>query len=139
MEEKTEIIRKSFGLKEAVKPQLRESYHSSLIEQIKAHDFRHQAGRISIYLAREFGFCYGVDRAIDYAYETKAKFPGRRVFLTNEIIHNPRVNTNLLEIGIRFLRGPYKTGGGIETVTREDIVIIPAFGNTVGELEELQK
>ncbi|HLD50692.1 MAG TPA: 4-hydroxy-3-methylbut-2-enyl diphosphate reductase [bacterium] len=139
MEEKTEIIRKSFGLKEAVKPQLRESYHSSLIEQIKAHDFRHQAGRISIYLAREFGFCYGVDRAIDYAYETRAKFPGRRIFLTNEIIHNPRVNSKLQELGLQFLSGPYACGVTMDEIRPEDVVIMPAFGITVKEQDQLQK
>lgn len=139
MEEKTEIIRKSFGLKEAVKPQLRESYHSSLIDQIKAHDFSHQAGRISIYLAKEFGFCYGVDRAIDYAYETRAKFPDRRIFLTNEIIHNPRVNAKLQELGIQFLSGPYACGMKMDEIRTEDVVIMPAFGITVSEQDQLQK
>ena len=101
--------------------------------------FQFQSGRISIHLAREFGFCYGVDRAVDYAYETRAKFPGKRIFLTNEIIHNPCVNTKLLEIGVRFLHGPYKTDHGFESITEEDIVIIPAFGNRIEELDELQK
>ncbi len=139
MEEKTEIIRKSFGLKEAVKPQLRESYHSALIEQIKAQDFRHQSGRISIYLAQEFGFCYGVDRAIDYAYETRAKFPGRRIFLTNEIIHNPRVNAKLQELGLQFLSGPYACGVTMDEIQPDDVVIMPAFGITVKEQDQLQK
>ena len=139
MEEKTEIIRKSFGLKEAVKPQLRESYHSSLIDRIKAQNFQYQSGRVSIYLAREFGFCYGVDRAIDYAYETRAKFPGRRIFLTNEIIHNPRVNAKLQELGIQFLSGPYACGVRMDEIRTEDVVIMPAFGITVQEQDQLQK
>ena len=133
------IIRKSFGLKEEIRPQLQASYHSPLIDRIKNEGYRLEAGGLTILLAREFGFCYGVDRAVDYAYETRAKFPDRRVFLTNEIIHNPRVNTKLLEIGIRFLHGPYKTDGEIEEVNANDIVIIPAFGNTVEELAGLQK
>ncbi len=133
------IIRKSFGLKEEIRPQLQASYHSPLIDRIKKEGYRLEAGELTIRLAEEFGFCYGVDRAVDYAYETRAKFPGKRIFLTNEIIHNPRVNTKLLEIGIRFLHGPYKTDGSIEIVTQDDIVIIPAFGNTVKELNELQK
>ena len=103
MSEKTQdIIRKSFGLKEEITPQLESSYHSTLVDRIKAEDFTCRTGRLTFLLAREFGFCYGVDRAIDYAYQTRAKFPDRRIFVTNEIIHNPRVNTKLQEIGIQF-------------------------------------
>lgn len=139
MSEKTEIIRKSFGLKEEVRPQLEASYHSPLINKIKAQGFSLTQGRLTIRLAEEFGFCYGVDRAIDYAYETKAKFPGRRIFLINEIIHNPRVNTKLQEMGIQFLFGPYAGGISMADLSEEDVVIIPAFGTTVEELEALQK
>ena len=92
-----------------------------------------------ICLAEEFGFCYGVDRAVDYAYETRAQFPNKQIFLTNEIIHNPRVNSKLLEMGVQFLSGPYQTDGGVERVTEEDVVIIPAFGTTTEDLNELQK
>ena len=134
-----EIIRKSFGLKEEIRPQLRESYHSSLVEQIKAENFTYQSGRLTIRLAEEFGFCYGVDRAIDYAYETRAKFPDRRIFLTNEIIHNPRVNAKLQEIGIKFLSGPYACGVSAEDIHEGDVVLMPAFGTTVKELNDLQK
>lgn len=133
------IIRKSFGLKEEIRPQLQASYHSPLIDRIKKEGFRLEAGDLTIRLAEEFGFCYGVDRAVDYAYETRAKFPDKRIFLTNEIIHNPRVNTKLLELGIQFLHGPYKAGADAESITGEDVVIIPAFGTTTGQLEELQK
>lgn len=139
MTEKMEIIRKSFGLKEEIRPQLRASYHSSLIEQIKGQDYKLEAGRLTICLAREFGFCYGVDRAIDYAYETRAKFPGRRIFLTNEIIHNPRVNAKLQEMGIEFLSGPYARGISFEEIGKDDVVIIPAFGTPVPELEVLSR
>lgn len=139
MSENTEIIRKSFGLKEQIKPQLQASYHSGLIDQIKKQSNRYEAGRLTIRLAEEFGFCYGVDRAIDYAYETRAKFPERRIFLTNEIIHNPRVNSKLQEIGIQFLSGPYSCGTSLEDITDKDVVILPAFGTTVSELAQLQK
>ena len=139
MNDKTEIIRKSFGLKDEIRPQLQESYHSSLIEQIKNQNFRLKTGRLTVYLAQEFGFCYGVDRAIDYAYQTRAKFPHRRIFLTNEIIHNPRVNAKLQEMGIQFLSGPYASGVSVEDIREEDVVIMPAFGTTVKELDALQK
>jgi 4-hydroxy-3-methylbut-2-enyl diphosphate reductase len=94
---------------------------------------------LTVYLAQEFGFCYGVDRAIDYAYQTRAKFPERRIFLTNEIIHNPRVNAKLQEMGILFLSGPYACGISAEDIKEEDVVIMPAFGTTVKELDALQK
>lgn len=138
MTENTGIIRKSFGLKEEVKPQLQASYHSELISKIKANGYQYEAGRVTVFLAEEFGFCYGVDRAIDYAYETRAKFPERRTFLTNEIIHNPRVNAKLQEMGIKFLSGPYASGMTVNDITRDDVVIIPAFGTPLTELDELQ-
>ncbi len=130
---KTEIIRKSFGLKEEVRPQLVASYHSPLIDRIKKEDFQLKSGRITVCLAEEFGFCYGVDRAIDYAYETRAKFPDRRIFLTNEIIHNPQVNARLREMGIEFLQK-----NDYAQIRSNDVVIMPAFGTTVRELTELQ-
>lgn len=139
MSEKPDIIRTSFGLKDEIRPQLQESYHSPLIEKIKSQDFEWRAGRLRILLAREFGFCYGVDRAIDYAYQTRAKFPQKRIFLTNEIIHNPRVNAKLQEMGIQFLSGPYACGVSVENIQQEDVVIMPAFGTTVRELDAIQK
>ena len=62
-----------------------------------------EAGDLVICLAQEFGFCYGVDRAVDLAYETRKRFPDKKIYLTSEIIHNPRVNTKLRELGIKFL------------------------------------
>ena len=139
LDERNEIIRKSFGLKEEVRPQLEASYHSPLIDRIKTENFRLETERLTICLAEEFGFCYGVDRAIDYAYQTRAKFPERRIFLTNEIIHNPRVNAKLQEMGVQFLSGPYACGITIEDIKEEDVVIMPAFGVTVREQEVLER
>lgn len=136
---KSEIIRKSFGLKKEIQPQLENAYSSPLIDRIKKEGFAYQSGRLTIRLAEEFGFCYGVDRAIDYAYETRAKFPNRRIFLTNEIIHNPRVNSKLQELGIEFLSREQGLGVTIEDLRPEDVVLIPAFGNPTFELEKLQK
>ena len=68
---------------------------ATIVDQIKADDFTFRAGRLTVHLAREFGFCYGVDRAVDYAYQTRERFPDRAVFLTGEIIHNPHVNEKL--------------------------------------------
>src|SRR5262249_57093161 len=76
------IFRKGLDLKHAVAGMLADNYHSDIIDQIKAEDFTYRAGRLTIHLAREFGFCYGVDRAVDYAYQTRERFPDRAVFLT---------------------------------------------------------
>jgi 4-hydroxy-3-methylbut-2-enyl diphosphate reductase len=114
---------------------LSESYHSAIVDQIKANDFTFQAGRLTVYLAREFGFCYGVDRAVDYAYQTRERFPNQRVFLTGEIIHNPHVNQNLRAMGIRFLSDQ---PNAIDDLSAGDIVILPAFGVTVAMLQQLE-
>lgn len=138
MIEKTEIIRKSFGLKEEIKPQLQASYYSELIHKIKENGNRYQVGRIQLRLAQEFGFCYGVDRAIDYAYETRAKFPDKRIFLTSEIIHNPQVNANLEKMGVKFMSKPGQKEIQVDEIQKEDVVIIPAFGTITKQLAELE-
>src|SRR5689334_5937757 len=97
------IFRKGLDLKGAVAGMLAESYHSAIVERIKADDYVYRSGRLTIHLAREFGFCYGVDRAVDYAYQTRERFPDRPVYLTGEIIHNPHVNDQLRAMGIGFL------------------------------------
>jgi 4-hydroxy-3-methylbut-2-enyl diphosphate reductase len=128
------IFRKGLDLKHAVSGMLSESYHSAIIERIKADNFTYQSGRLTVHLAREFGFCYGVDRAVDYAYQTRARFPDRSVFLTGEIIHNPHVNEKLRAMGIRFLTD---SPAGIDCLTASDVVILPAFGVTVAMLQQL--
>ena len=130
------IFRKGLDLKHAVAGELARDYHSRLIEQMRQSDFTYQAGRLTISLPQEFGFCYGVDRAVDYAYQTRRKFPDRTVYLTGEIIHNPQVNTRLRTAGIRFLSDP---GVTMEQVTPDDVVILPAFGVTVGQLQALDR
>src|SRR5512142_2607675 len=119
------IFRKGLDLKHAVAGILADSYHSALVDEIKANDFTYRAGRLTVHLAREFGFCYGVDRAVDYAYQTRKRFPDRRVFLTGEIIHNPHVNGQLRDMGIRFLSD---AGESMDALTGDDVVILPAFG-----------
>src|SRR6478672_10022975 len=97
------IFRKGLDLKHAVAGMLADNYHSAIVEQVKADGFAHRAGRLTVHLAREFGFCYGVDRAVDYAYQARRRFPDRTVYLTGEIIHNPHVNDRLRAMGVRFL------------------------------------
>jgi 4-hydroxy-3-methylbut-2-enyl diphosphate reductase len=130
------IFRKGLEMKEAVAGILAETYHSALIQDIKASDFTHKAGRLTVHLAQEFGFCYGVERAVDYAYQTRTRFPDRRVYLTGEIIHNPHVNEKLRGMGVKFLSDP---GESLDGVAADDVVILPAFGVTVQMLAELDR
>ena len=136
------IFRKGLDLKHAVAGMLSENYHSEVIARIKESDFTYRAGRLTIHLAREFGFCYGVDRAVDYAYQTRQRFPDRRVFLTGEIIHNPHVNDKLRAMGIRFLTDPAESAEaktGLDQLEESDVVILPAFGVTMGMLQQLDR
>jgi len=128
------IFRKGLDLKEAVADRLAADYHSALVDEVKAADYTYRSGRLTVHLAREFGFCYGVDRAVDYAYQARSRFAERRVFLTGEIIHNPHVNDKLRAAGVRFLSDAAER----ETVLGpDDVVILPAFGVTVGEMGRL--
>jgi 4-hydroxy-3-methylbut-2-enyl diphosphate reductase len=128
------VFRKGLDLKEAVAADLAAAYHSRIVDEIRENGFVRTAGRLTIHLAREFGFCYGVDRAVDYAYQTRKRFPEKRVFLTGEIIHNPHVNDRLRANGIRFLSDPAEQS---HVLGPEDVVILPAFGITVGEMARL--
>src|SRR5512138_2162826 len=119
-------------MKHEVAGVLAASYHSDLVADIKASEFTFRSGRLTVHLAREFGFCYGVDRAVDYAYQTRSRFPDRTVYLTGEIIHNPHVNDRLREMGVRFLSDD---GMSIDQITPDDVVILPAFGVTIETLE----
>jgi 4-hydroxy-3-methylbut-2-en-1-yl diphosphate reductase len=127
---------KGFGLRAEVRTQLKETYRSQVVDFMRANDFRLKAGDLSFILAMEFGFCYGVERAVDYAYETVTKFPDRRIFLTGEIIHNPHVNQRLERMGIRFLP---KAGDKYEGIVSNDVVIVPAFGIPAADLALLAK
>ncbi|MDZ7292333.1 MAG: 4-hydroxy-3-methylbut-2-enyl diphosphate reductase [candidate division KSB1 bacterium] len=133
----TQYFKKGFGLKAVAQGLLARDYHSHIVEYLRAHDFTLRIADMEIHLAQEFGFCYGVDRAVEYAYQTREKFPDRRIFLTGEIIHNPHVNRRLLEMGINFLSGQYSNGVGMENLTSEDVVILPAFGVTMNEFKHL--
>jgi 4-hydroxy-3-methylbut-2-en-1-yl diphosphate reductase len=129
------IFRKGLDLKHEVAHVLAESYHSDLVGRVKEAGFTYSSGRLTIMLAREFGFCYGVDRAVDYAYQTRKRFPDRHVYLTGEIIHNPHVNDQLRSQGIRFLSD---ASSAVDALTPDDVVILPAFGVTMAMLQMLE-
>src|SRR6476660_4102134 len=97
-------------------------------------------GPLKIYLARHFGFCYGVENAIDIAFNTIEKNPGKRIFLLSEMIHNPQVNADLKLHGVHFLQD--NSGKQIipfESLSKDDIVLIPAFGTTLAIEKKLKE
>ncbi|HWO89121.1 MAG TPA: 4-hydroxy-3-methylbut-2-enyl diphosphate reductase [Gemmatimonadales bacterium] len=131
-------FRKGFGLKDAIQGTLTEDYHSGLVDEIKANGYSLTRGGLTVKLAREFGFCYGVDRAVEYAYEARTKFPGRRIYLVGEIIHNPHVNAKLASMGIVILSRSPDGVFDFSGVSAEDVVILPAFGVTKEDFDHLR-
>jgi len=122
---------------EAVAAQVRSHYRSELVERIRARGGVLSAPGITIKLARQFGFCYGVERAIDLAYAARRVFPDRKLYILGEIIHNPEVNDQLRALGIKFLAGTEKDAE-LEHLQQGDVVIIPAFGIDVATRRKLE-
>lgn len=131
-------FRKGFGLKGAIEGTLAADYHSRVVDHVRAQGFSLAVGDLTFRLAREFGFCYGVDRAVEYAYETRTKFPDARVFLVGEIIHNPHVNAKLRSMGVEFLHRPEGGEFDFSHIVATDVVLMPAFGVTVKDFQRLR-
>jgi 4-hydroxy-3-methylbut-2-enyl diphosphate reductase len=131
-------FRKGFGLKKDIEGTLTSDYASGVVDAFLRRGHTLVAGPLTFRLAKEFGFCYGVDRAVEYAYETRAKFPDRPIAMVGEIIHNPHVNARLRHMGVRFL--DHGTDGEFDFsgLTAEDVVIMPAFGVTIRDFERLR-
>jgi 4-hydroxy-3-methylbut-2-en-1-yl diphosphate reductase len=123
---------------EAVQAQVLSHYRSELVERIRANGGVLSAGDLTIQLAKEFGFCYGVERAIDLAYAARKAYPDRRIFLLGEIIHNPEVNDQIKRMGIVTIAGKPKDEE-INQLKPDDIVIIPAFGTEVATRKKLEE
>ncbi len=139
MEGTKTYFRTGLGLKKDVLPVLEREYYSDVVDRIIASGFVASAGEVKIRLAEEFGYCYGVDRAVQYAYEAAHKFPDRRLFLVGEIIHNPHVNARIRELGITFIMPDAEGRFDFARLSQEDVVIIPAFGVTQQDFEALRK
>jgi 4-hydroxy-3-methylbut-2-en-1-yl diphosphate reductase len=128
--------RKGFGHDQEVSDMMQSEYQSNLIQQIRDQQYQLQRGEVKIRLAEAFGFCWGVERAVAMAYETRQHFPGQRIWITNEIIHNPSVNHRLREMEVAFIpvEGQQKD---FSVVAASDVVILPAFGASVPEMKLL--
>ncbi|MBC7822743.1 MAG: 4-hydroxy-3-methylbut-2-enyl diphosphate reductase [Candidatus Parcubacteria bacterium] len=128
--------RKGFGHETEVAGVMESEYQSDLIQQIRDRQYTLTRGDVTIRLAEAFGFCWGVERAVAMAYETRQHFPTERIWITNEIIHNPSVNQRLREMNVHFISliNGEKDFSGVGT---GDVVILPAFGASVQEMQIL--
>lgn len=121
-----------------VQAQVENHYRSALVEKIRAQGGVLQTGKTTVRLAKQFGFCYGVERAIDLAYAAGKVFEDRRIYLLGEIIHNPDVNAQMSALGIRHLDAR-PSAEELDSLGTGDVVIIPAFGAEVGTVAEIRK
>ncbi|HIK26904.1 MAG: 4-hydroxy-3-methylbut-2-enyl diphosphate reductase [Oscillatoriaceae bacterium SKW80] len=136
LQQSENYFRKGFGHAEEVSFVMQSAYQSPLIQKIRENNYTLQQGEVTIRLAEAFGFCWGVERAVAIAYETRTHFPTERIWITNEIIHNPSVNQHIQEMKIEFI--PIKAGQkDFSVVEKGDVVILPAFGATVQEMKLL--
>jgi 4-hydroxy-3-methylbut-2-enyl diphosphate reductase len=128
--------RKGFGREAEISGMLQSEYQSNLVQQIRDNNYTLQRGDVTIRLAEAFGFCWGVERAVAMAYETRQHFPTERIWITNEIIHNPSVNQRMREMQVEFI--PLQEGNkDFSGVGSGDVVILPAFGASVQEMQLL--
>ncbi len=130
--------RKGFGHQAEVTTQLQSEYQSNLIQEIRDRNYTLQRGNVTIRLAQAFGFCWGVERAVAMAYETRQHFPTESIWITNEIIHNPSVNQRMQEMEVKFI--PTEANQkDFSIVDTGDVVILPAFGASVQEMQILHE
>jgi 4-hydroxy-3-methylbut-2-en-1-yl diphosphate reductase len=129
--------RKGFGLKDQIQADLSREYESELIASIRANNNQISQDGITIKLAEAFGFCWGVDRAVSMAYETRRHFPDKQIWITNEIIHNPLVNDKLRQMEIGFIPVSRDGAKDFSMINEGDVVILPAFGASVEEMQLL--
>jgi 4-hydroxy-3-methylbut-2-en-1-yl diphosphate reductase len=128
--------RKGFGHQADVDVVLKSEYESDLIKEIRARNYTLTRGDVTIRLAQSFGFCWGVERAVAIAYETRQHFPTQQIWITNEIIHNPSVNQRLRDMNVRFIQVENGTKN-FDIIDSGDVVILPAFGASVQEMQLL--
>src|SRR5438067_12278062 len=121
----------------AVQAQVESHYRSEIVEKLRANGGTLSVGGVTVKLAKQFGFCYGVERAIYLAYAARKVFHDRRVFILGEIIHNPEVNEQIRAMGIKNIVGKDKEAE-VKDLTANDVVIVPAFGTDVNTLAHIK-
>jgi 4-hydroxy-3-methylbut-2-enyl diphosphate reductase len=135
------FFRKGFKMRGEVQHLLDRDYRSEVVERLRTNGNVLELDGITLRLADEFGFCYGVDRAVDYAFQTREKFPERRIFITGDMIHNSSMNDRLREMGIEFLSQGFdgRPDRLFDQLKPEDVVLLPAFGAPVDWVERLKE
>src|SRR5256884_5440273 len=122
----------------AVQEQVEQHYRSDIVDKVRRACGILSCGDVTVRLAKQFGFCYGVERAIDLAYAARKVFKDRRLFIVGEIIHNPEVNEQISSLGIKNLTGRNKQAD-IADLQPDDVVIVPAFGTEVSMLQQIKE
>ncbi len=122
----------------AVQQQVESHYRSDIVDKVRRAGGIISVGGVTVRLAKQFGFCYGVERAIDLAYAARKVFKDRRLFIVGEIIHNPEVNEQISSLGIKNLMGKNKQAD-IADLRSDDVVIVPAFGTELSTLQQIKE
>ena len=128
--------RRGFGHVNEAMDAMNAEYQSDLIREIRENNYVLKRGDVTIHLAQSFGFCWGVERAVAMAYEARTHFPNDRIWITNEIIHNPSVNQRLRDMNVQFIEVENEVKN-FEPIANGDVVILPAFGASVQEMQLL--
>ena len=138
--EEQKYYRKGFKMRNNIQHLLNRDYRSEVVDKIRENGNVFEASDITLHLADEFGFCYGVDRAVDYAFQTREKFPDRHIYITGDMIHNASMNNRLREMGIEFLSQGFEARPDekFDSLSPEDVVLLPAFGAPVDWVEKLK-
>jgi 4-hydroxy-3-methylbut-2-en-1-yl diphosphate reductase len=133
--------RRGFKMRGDVQHLLDRDYRSEVVDRVRENGNVLETGGLTLRLADEFGFCYGVDRAVDYAFQTREKFPDKNIYITGDMIHNPSMNDRLREMGIRFLSEGFNGNPDrfFDSLGPEDVVLLPAFGAPVDWVKKLRE
>jgi len=139
--EQDKYYRKGFKMRGAVQHLLDRDYRSEVVDRVRQNGNVLQADGLELRIADEFGFCYGVDRAVDYAFQTREKFPDRRIYITGDMIHNASMNDRLREMGIEFLSKGFdgRPDEKFEQIGPDDVILLPAFGAPVTWVNSLRE
>jgi len=140
MMKKEQFHRRGFKeVRDGVESTMEQEYKSELVDEMKKDEYVLEREGVKVHLAKDFGFCWGVERSIALAYEAVRHFPDRKVHITNELIHNPEVNDKLDDMGVQFIEKLGEGKKNFDTVGDGDVVILPAFGASFEEMEHFDK
>src|SRR5918998_710533 len=128
-------------MRENIQHLLNRDYRSEVVDRVRENSNVFEAEGLILRLADDFGFCYGVDRAVDYAFQTREKFPERRIYITGDMIHNASMNDRLRDMGIEFLSQGFdgRPDEKFDSLGPEDVVLLPAFGAPVDWVRKLRE